>query len=102
MFTFSNFRKSTGSGELLQHAPNVCGYSVASQSEDHPPDECPVTIRPLGSVISLNRDSIAGISSSTSARPQGPFTSESQNSVWPLPLSGSRKIQNVLFAICSA
>ena len=39
------------------------------------------TIRALGCAISLNRFSIAGISSVTSAFPHGPFTSESAKSV---------------------
>src|SRR4051812_18559511 len=102
MFTSSHFRKSIGSGELLQHAPNVSGYSVASHKLDHPPDEWPVMIRADACGMSLNRFSSSGMSSVMSALPYGPFTSESMNNVWPLGLSGSSMIQNVLCAMSSA
>src|SRR4051794_11827621 len=102
MLTSSNLRKSIGSGELVQHAPNVSEYSVASHSDDQPPDEWPVTMRAEGCAISLNFASIAGINSWTTARPHGPLLSESAKSVWPLGLSGSRKIQKVLDATSAA
>ena len=53
--------------ELMDHQDHL----------DHPPEECPVSRRPAGSVRMRHRDSRWGMNSDTSAVPRGPLPGES-------------------------
>src|SRR5690348_3948198 len=95
MFIVWKARKSTGSGAVLQQPPKKSGYATCNQSEDQPPEECPVTKRAWACGRARKRPSISGMSSWTSASPTGPLFAELAKTEWPSGTSGSSTTRNM-------